>query len=104
MLEPPEPLSSTYWAELRVFLEVATARSFKGPVRTSERAMPKSGRAVRRLEEELGVPLIAEAYGRGIKLTPGGERLARELRPIDRQFAKLLGNFSSAPDCVIALG
>ena len=51
---------------------------------------PTIGRAVRRLEDELGIALLAEAYARGVKLIAAGERLARELAKIDRQLAKTL--------------
>jgi len=84
-----EPLSFTHWTELRMFLEVAAAKSFNKAGHTGT-SHAKVGRAVRRLEEELGVQLISEAYARGVQLTPAGEHLARELAPIDRQLARAL--------------
>jgi DNA-binding CsgD family transcriptional regulator len=69
-----DPVSGTYWTELRIFLEVANARSFNRAAKRLGLSHPTIGRAVRRLEEELGTQLIAEAFARGIKLTPPPKR------------------------------
>ena len=84
----------TYWDDLRIFLEVATARSFNKAAQTLGLSHPTVGRAVRRLEVALGTQLIAEAFARGIKLTQPGMHLARELARVDRQLSAALGRVS----------
>jgi len=94
MLEANRSHSVMFWTELRMFLEVANAQSFNKAGQILGTSHAKVGRAVRRLEEELGISLIAEAYGRGVKLTPAGKRLARDLAPIDRELAKTLASLT----------
>ena len=88
-----EPQSAAYWTELRIFLQVATERSFNKAALSLGVTHPTVGRAVRRLEDELGTALVAEAYARGVKLTAAGERLARQLAKVDRQIAGMLARF-----------
>jgi DNA-binding transcriptional LysR family regulator len=86
--------SGLYWTELRIFLEVARARSFNRAAQSLGVSQPTVGRAVRRLEEKLGTQLIAEAFARGVKLTPPGAHLAHELVRFDRQLSTLLDRVS----------
>jgi DNA-binding transcriptional LysR family regulator len=66
------------------------ASSFNKAVAQLGLSHPTIDRSVRRLEQALGTPLIAEAFARGIKLTPPGKRLSRKLASIDRQLVALL--------------
>jgi DNA-binding transcriptional LysR family regulator len=86
--------SGLYWTELRIFLEVARAQSFNRAAQSLGVSQPTIGRAVRRLEEKLGTQLIAKAFARGVKLTPPGAHLARELARLDRQLSALLHRVS----------
>jgi DNA-binding transcriptional LysR family regulator len=85
-----EPLSGIYWTELRIFLEVANARSFNKAGQQLDVSHAKIGRAVRRLEEYLEAQLLAASGPRGVKLTARGEKLARELASFDRALAIML--------------
>jgi DNA-binding transcriptional LysR family regulator len=80
-----EPLSGIYWTELRIFLEVANARSFNKAAQQLGLSHPTIGRAVRRLEDALG-----SLRPRGATLTARGEKLARELTRVDRAIATML--------------
>jgi molybdenum-dependent DNA-binding transcriptional regulator ModE len=60
-----ELLSGIYWTELRIFLEVANARSFNKAAQQFNVSHAKIGRAVRRLEEALGTELLATSGPRG---------------------------------------
>jgi DNA-binding transcriptional LysR family regulator len=74
-----EPVSETYWTKLRVFLQVAPARSLNKAAQQLGMCHPTVGRAVRRLEKTLRTPLLASSRARGVKLTQRGEQLARTL-------------------------
>lgn len=80
----------TYWAELRIFLEVAETGSFNRAAISLGVSHPTIGRAVRRLEDAIGRPLLSEVYARGVELTPLGTRLAWELSRFDRQLSRML--------------
>jgi DNA-binding transcriptional LysR family regulator len=90
MSPPDDPVTGMYWTELRIFVEVANARSFNRAAQRLGVSHATIGRAVRRLEEELGIPLITEAFARGVKLTPSGARLARELAQFDQRLSAML--------------
>jgi DNA-binding transcriptional LysR family regulator len=62
--------------QLALFLAAAEHRSFSAAARDLELAQPSVSEAVRRLEEDLGVPLFARSR-RGLELTEAG----RALRP-----------------------
>ncbi|MCB1076263.1 MAG: LysR family transcriptional regulator [Verrucomicrobiae bacterium] len=62
---------------LRYFNAVAEALSFSGASRRLRIAQPALSRAVRELEDELGVELI-DRRKRKIRLTPAGETLLRD--------------------------
>jgi DNA-binding transcriptional LysR family regulator len=91
-----EPLSGIYWTELRIFLEVANARSFNKAAQQLNVSHPKIGRAVRLLEEALGTELLATSGPRGVTLTPRGAQLARDLVKVDRALAKALQGLGRA--------
>jgi DNA-binding transcriptional LysR family regulator len=70
--------SASYWGELRLFLEVARAKSFNNAAKQLNLSHPTVARRVRRLEHQMGVQLLLSTE-RGIKLTPRGQELARAL-------------------------
>jgi DNA-binding transcriptional LysR family regulator len=66
---------------LRYFFHVATTRSFAAGARLSCVTPPAMSKAIRKLEEELGVPLF-ERTTRKVKLTADGEVLLDRCRQI----------------------
>jgi DNA-binding transcriptional LysR family regulator len=83
-----EPLSGSYWAELRIFLQVARSKSFNKAGDQLGISHPTVARAVRRLEAEFHTELLI-ANARGAALTPTGSRLARALAKLDREIAEI---------------
>jgi DNA-binding transcriptional LysR family regulator len=83
------PAAGLYWTELRMFLEVARSKSFNKAAQELGITHPTAGRAVRRLETKLNLPLLA-AGARGVKLTPAGSRLARALEPVNAEIEKVM--------------
>lgn len=65
--------------QLTYFLTVAQMQHMTRAAEALHIAQPALTKSVQRLESELGVPLIARK-GRGIALTPYGQRLADELQ------------------------
>ena len=84
-----KPLSDTYWAELRIFLQVAEAKSFKKAADQLGVSHPTVGRAVRRLEASSNSALLV-AGARGVALTPVGLRLAQALSKLDAELARTM--------------
>jgi DNA-binding transcriptional LysR family regulator len=82
------PSSGLYWGELRIFLQVAKARSFNKAAQQLGISHPTVGRAVRRLEAEFNIKLLV-ANARGAALTPVGSRLAPALSKLDSEIAKV---------------
>jgi DNA-binding transcriptional LysR family regulator len=76
-------LSGSYWGELRVFLEVAKAKSFNNAAKQLKLTHPTIARRVRDLEKQMRVQLLVSTE-RGIKLTPRGEELAKALSNFDQ--------------------
>jgi DNA-binding transcriptional LysR family regulator len=87
------PSSGLYWAELRIFLQVAKAKSFNKAARQLGISHPTIGRAVRRLELELNAELLV-ANARGAALTPVGSQLARALTKLDSEIAEITRRLS----------
>jgi LysR family hydrogen peroxide-inducible transcriptional activator len=85
-------------ASIRYLVEVARAGSFIGGARRAHVSPPAISKAIRRLEEELGVDLF-ERTTRRVMLTPAGERVVEQCARILEDVASLesavLG--SSAP-------
>jgi DNA-binding transcriptional LysR family regulator len=76
------PVSVSSWADMRVFLQVAYARSFNKAGKQLGTSHATVARGVRRLEATLRTQLLL-AGARGIVLTPSGLRLARGLAKLD---------------------
>jgi DNA-binding transcriptional LysR family regulator len=75
--------SGPYWGELRVFIEVARARSFNTAAKRLNLSHPTVARKVRRLERQMGVQLVVSTE-RGVQLTKRGQELARALANLDQ--------------------
>jgi DNA-binding transcriptional LysR family regulator len=83
--------------QLRQFVAVAEARSFRGAAERLFMAQPPLSVAIRKLEEEIGVPLL-ERGSRGVRLTAAGQaaydaalkclRDAEEVASVARAVAK----------------
>ena len=63
------------------FVQVAQHGSFSKAASVIGIAQPALGRQVRKLEEECGSPLLYR-HGRGVTLTPEGERLLATVKPL----------------------
>jgi DNA-binding transcriptional LysR family regulator len=78
-----ELLSGSYWGELRVFLEVAKAKSFNNAAKRLNLSHPTVARKVRRLQHEMGVQLLI-SNERGVQLTARGQELVQVLARLDQ--------------------
>jgi DNA-binding transcriptional LysR family regulator len=76
-------LSGQYWGELRIFAEVAKAKSFNRAAEKLGMSQPTISRKVKRLQDLVGSQLLVPTK-LGIKLTPRGEELAGALMTLDR--------------------
>ena len=79
-------------AHLRSFLAIVDFGGYHRAAEALHLTQPAVSRHIRRLEGQLGEPLFAKR-GRGVELTPYGERAAQELRDVlavhDRALARL---------------
>jgi DNA-binding transcriptional LysR family regulator len=89
-------LSGQYWGELRLFLEVAKAKSFNVAGKRLNLSHPTVARKVRRLQDLIGVQLLVSTE-RGIKLTPPGEELARALANLDQSLYAITSGLQEDP-------
>jgi DNA-binding transcriptional LysR family regulator len=89
-------LSGQYWGELRLFLEVAKARSFNNAAKRLNLSHPTVARKVRRLQDQIGVQLLVSTE-RGIRLTPRGEELARALATFDQSLYAITSGLQEDP-------
>lgn len=76
-------LSGQYWGELRIFAEVARAKSFNRAAERLGISQPTIGRKVRRLQDVLGAQLLVIS-NHGIRLTERGEELAEAVFRLDQ--------------------
>src|ERR1700761_546126 len=81
-------LSGQFWAELRVFLVVAKAKSFNRAAEILNTSQPTVSRQVKRLQDLMGSQLFVPSQ-QGVKLTPRGEDLAGALTKLDRSLFAL---------------
>src|SRR5258708_31773553 len=81
-------LSGQFWAELRVFLVVAKAKSFNRAAEFLNTSQPTASRQVKRLQDLMGSQLFVPSQ-HGVKLTPRGEDLAKALTKLDRSLFAL---------------
>ncbi len=90
--------------QLRAFLALANAGGFARAAQAEGVSQPALHRAVRELEQLCAYPLV-ERRGRGVMLTPRGNRLARGVRlasgEIAAAIAEILGEKSAANSIVV---
>jgi DNA-binding transcriptional LysR family regulator len=87
-LEHDEILSGHFWAELRVFLAVAKAKSFNRAAEILNSSQPTVARQVKRLQDLMGSQLFVPTR-EGVMLTPKGQELAAELSKLDHALFSL---------------
>ncbi len=91
---------------LEHFLMVAEHGSFSRASTVIGIAQPALGRQIQKLEQECGCRLFYR-HGRGVALTPEGERFVERLRPAMRQLKAAADDLSPSPATVrgtVALG
>lgn len=81
-------LSGPFWAELRVFLAVAKAKSFNKAATALSMSQPTVSRHVYRLQDAMGSQLL-ECSSAGVILTEKGRDLADALAALDKQLFSL---------------
>ena len=74
--------------QIRYFLEVADTKHMTNSAKNLHITQPALTQAIRRLEEDLGVPLFA-AKGRNITLTEYGKYLQKKLMPLMKQLDEI---------------
>lgn len=74
--------------QIRYFLEVADTKHMTNSAKNLHITQPALTQAIRRLEEDLGVPLFA-AKGRNITLTEYGKYLQKKLIPLMEQLDRI---------------
>ena len=81
-------LSGQYWGELRIFAEVARAKSFNRAAERLGVSQPTIGRKVRRLQDVIGAQLFV-ATKHGVRLTERGAELAAAVFRLDQSLFAL---------------
>ena len=76
-------LSGHYWGELRIFAEVARAKSFNRAAERLGLSQPTISRKVRRLQDVIGTQLFIVTR-HGIRLTERGKELAEAVFRLDQ--------------------
>lgn len=87
-MDDPRVLSGPFWAELRVFLAVAKAKSFNRAAEELNMSQPTVSRQVKRLQDVIGSQLVVPTQS-GIKLTKKGEELAASLLSLDEKLFEI---------------
>lgn len=87
-------------------IQVADHGSFSKAASVIGIAQPALGRQIKKLEEECGAPLLYR-HGRGVSLTPDGEKLLARLRPLMRQIESAIDELATdqqTPSGTVTLG
>jgi len=87
-------------------IQIAEYGSFSKAASVIGIGQPALGRQVKKLEEEWGTPLLYR-HGRGVSLTPDGERLLERLRPLLRQMESAvleLRDERASPSGIVTVG
>ena len=92
--EEPGLLSGQYWAELRIFAEVARAKSFNRAAERLGLSQPTISRKVRRLQDVIGAQLFLSTR-QGVKLTQRGEELAAALLVLDHSLFSIASDLKA---------
>jgi DNA-binding transcriptional LysR family regulator len=93
-LDAPHILSGPYWAELRIFLAVAQAKSFSRAASNLGMSQPTVGRNVKRLQDIIGTQLVVPT-AKGVALTQEGESLAKSLLEVDQKLLAISAGVKS---------
>ena len=83
--------------QLRTFLAVCESMSFTQAAKQQYISQPAVSRQIASLEDELGAPLFERSHS-AIQLTPAGEHLARNLKPILDHLSGLLNQVQEIAD------
>lgn len=89
--------------QLRAFLALADAGGFARGAEATGLSQPALHRAVRELEQVCGYPLV-ERRGRGVAVTPPGNRLARGIRLARAEIAAAIAEISDDHGAGISIG
>ena len=87
-------LSGQYWGELRIFAEVARAKSFNRAAERLGVSQPTIGRKVRRLQDVIGAQLFVTTK-HGVRLTERGEELAAAVFRLDQSLFALASDLKA---------
>src|SRR5271163_1564370 len=87
-------LSGQYWGELRIFAEVAKAKSFNRAAERLGMSQPTISRKVKRLQDLVGSQLLVPTK-LGVRLTPRGEELARALIALDQSLYSITSDLKA---------
>ncbi len=87
-------LSGQYWGELRIFAEVARARSFNRAAERLGLSQPTIGRKVRRLQDLMGAQLFVSSK-QGVRLTRRGEELVAALLVFDQSLFSIASDLKA---------
>jgi DNA-binding transcriptional LysR family regulator len=87
-------LSGPYWGELRIFAEVARAKSFNRAAERLGLSQPTIGRKVRRLQDIIGAQLFITTK-HGVRLTERGEELAAAVFRLDQSLFALASDLKA---------
>src|SRR5580704_14534932 len=98
--EPPTRMSTAPFSQLHAFLAVARAGSFSRAARELGVSRSAVSQAVRQLEEQLRVVLLARTT-RSVSLTDPGRRLVEGAGPAVAQAMAALAQVSAAPGEVV---
>jgi len=82
---------------IKYLMQVAEFGSFSKAATVVGVAQPALGRQIQKLEEECGARLLYR-HGRGISLTPDGEKFLEQVRPLVRQLDAAVTNLRSERD------
>jgi len=93
----------TTGTQLRAFLALADAGGFARAAETTGLSQPAIHRAVRELEQVCGYPLV-ERRGRGVAVTPPGNRLARGIRLARAEIAAAIAEITDDHGAGISIG
>ena len=91
---------------IEYLIQVAEFGSFSKAATVVGIAQPALGRQVQKLEEDCGVRLLYR-HGRGVSLTPEGEKLLARVRPLIRQLEAIavdLQDERSSPSGLVTIG
>ena len=100
------PRPSVDIKRLEHLVQIAACGSFSKAAAVLGIAQPALGRQIRKLEDECGSPLLYR-HGRGVSLTPEGERLLARVQPLLAEMGAALSELRAerdAPSGSVTLG